>query len=458
MTLEFNVTTGPQHPTPGTLDTLRFMLRDAVISWSDEQFNFCIPAHLRAECREEYVVKYLQSPVAHADVSLLHIYHAVHPNAPRIYVISVHKGFTVAGEGADNGAEDEDCMMMFSSASPPHHLCSLHVVGDEAPTAKTRCIVLYHNLAMSVRHFEAVGWKKGSRGPSPLKTIFTFDDPIICSLERWQQKRPVSRSQGMRPNAGSLPQVLDDSILMPSSTVWAGEGTAPVHCPQTEDILDTGAGALRRDSNRTSDFISDGSIRLSPIRFSSTDKIVEYPANGRGGDARGMLGQPSSSIPTISEQSGSQTHLDESVHERLDRVHQLRASGRNVSQLFNLLGRMQEPSESGQDSGPSGATRIQQAMEGSRPRTLSRATLPTLLSLPSREQLRGPGPLFANESPPQRGARPQAARCGMEKSLSLDLSASPPRASISVKHRPGNRVYVGPSKLLHDNLITRLMI
>ena len=294
--MKFSVDRGDEHPSTDVLDTLRSELREAVLSWSDQQFDLCVPVQLRTESREEYVEKYLRSPVAEVNISLLHICRAVHPDAPRIYVISVHKA------DADDTEDDEDCTL--STASPPH-LCSLHVVGDESPTAKTRCVILYHNVALSVRHFEAVAWKKGSRGPSPLKTILQFDDAIICALERWQRRFPELGSQSRMRGARAT--------------------------ETTGRVLD-----LSRDA------------------------------------------------------SGGPDSLDQSVQERAKRVRQMRETKKDITHLFHLFGTSFKASLDAAPvdlgSAPVPGSRLQEGDDRHHP--MSRALFSSLLSLPTRQELR----------------------------------------------------------------------
>ena len=169
--LEFQVDTHYEPPSPSRVDELRDSMLKAVSTWSDEELSACVPEYdSQKKSRGQYFMS------AEGDAALLYIHHALHPaTAPRMYVI--------IGNGN------------------PSQLSLWIVGGKEAPKLNTKCIVLFQDVSNeSMPHVEVLGWKRGSRGPSPLKTVLDFSETIIQSLESWSLRHDTtSRSTRKRP-------------------------------------------------------------------------------------------------------------------------------------------------------------------------------------------------------------------------------------------------------------------
>jgi hypothetical protein len=163
---EFQVDSRYEPPSFARVEELRESMQKAASVWSDEELSACVPGYDAKETtKEQFMEKMFKSAQGQADTTLLHIYQAVHPTTPRIYVIVGNR----AGE--------------LASGQPQ---LSLVIVGRDPPQPTTRCIVLFQNVSHEpVPHVEVLGWKRGARGPSPLKTVFDFSENIIRSLEAW---------------------------------------------------------------------------------------------------------------------------------------------------------------------------------------------------------------------------------------------------------------------------------
>jgi hypothetical protein len=161
---EFQVDSRYEPPPSARVEALRESMQQTASALSDEELAACVPGYDPKETsKEQLLEKLLVSAQGQVDTALLRIYHMLHPTAPRIYVI------------------------VGSRAAQPQ--LSLVVVGSERPQPSTQCIVLFLNVSTeSAPHVEVIGWKRGSRGPSPLKTVFDFSENIIRSLETWRQQ------------------------------------------------------------------------------------------------------------------------------------------------------------------------------------------------------------------------------------------------------------------------------
>ena len=172
--LEFNVDSHIEPPSRNRVNELRDSMLKTAAAWSEEELSACVPEYdAKAMSKEQFV----QSADRQGDSTLLHLYQALHPTAPRAYII-------VGNPSA-------------------HPQCSLVIEGGKSsPTPDTRCVVLFRNMSTEpLPHVEVVGWKRGSRGPSPLRTVMEFSDGIIQSLEAWSQQHQASLSTKTRKRA-----------------------------------------------------------------------------------------------------------------------------------------------------------------------------------------------------------------------------------------------------------------
>ena len=191
-----------EHPTLAAVEDLRRDLRRTVEQWSDAQFAAALPRHLQGCSRIDYLHTHLSPHADPIDPSLLWLWRAATAKAPRVYLISValpvKAAAAVPGQVKDEGEPAGQPALgkgASSSASlvPALHSLRLQVLGDASPTSSTPCIILYQNLCGPVAHHEALAWKKGTRGPSRLKTLLTYQEPIIAALEMWQRQRQQQR-------------------------------------------------------------------------------------------------------------------------------------------------------------------------------------------------------------------------------------------------------------------------
>ena len=162
--LEFQVDTNIEPPSRSRVDELRDSMLKTASLWSAEELSTRVPGY---ESKEMSTEQFLKSPDGEA--ALLYLYRALHPSAPRIYVIVGNRA--------------------------THPQLSLLIVDDkkDSPKLNTRCIVLFQNMsAEPLPHVEVIGWKRGSRGPSPLKTVLDFSETIIQSLEAWYLQQDTS--------------------------------------------------------------------------------------------------------------------------------------------------------------------------------------------------------------------------------------------------------------------------
>jgi hypothetical protein len=180
--LEFQVDTHYEPPSPSRVDELRDSMLKTVATWSDEELSACVPGYDAKKMSQE---QFFMS--GEGQVSWLYLYAALHPGtAPRIYVIVGNR-----------------------TAQSPLSLLIVDLGKQDPPKAKlnTKCIVLFQNASNEpLPHVEVIGWKRGSRGPSPLKTVFDFSETIIQSLESWHlQHDTTSRSSRKRPREETKP-------------------------------------------------------------------------------------------------------------------------------------------------------------------------------------------------------------------------------------------------------------
>ena len=124
-------------------------------TWSDDQLSRCLP-HGPAQSVADFIAAHLAHK-ADVDVSALYVFAAALTPSPRVYLISV---------------------------GPPPQQPSLEVIKGSSDS-KSPCVVLYHLQAGEEPHVEAVGWKRGTRGPSPVKTLHQPSDAIIRALDAW---------------------------------------------------------------------------------------------------------------------------------------------------------------------------------------------------------------------------------------------------------------------------------
>ena len=176
--VEFQVDTNIEPPSHARVDELRDSMLKTASLWSAEELAARVPGY---ESKEMSTEQFLKS--ADGDTALLYLYRALHRTAPRIYVIVGNR-----------------------ATHPP--LSLLIVDGKDSPKLNTRCIVLFRNMSTEpLPHVEVIGWKRGSRGPSPLKTVLDFSETIIQSLEAWyvQHQTPPSATTRKRARVERTP-------------------------------------------------------------------------------------------------------------------------------------------------------------------------------------------------------------------------------------------------------------
>ena len=191
--LHFDVERNFDHPPPSLVDQLRRELRRAVEAWSDQRFAAALPRHLRGLSRADFLAKQLSPSAASLDPALLWVWKAATHKAPRIYLITValpvkakvkeEQGVAEAGDATATPTPTQ------SNPTPPLHSLRLQILGEADPLPSTPCILLYQNLCGPLPHHEALAWKKGTRGPSRLKTVHAYHEPIIGALEAWYRAR-----------------------------------------------------------------------------------------------------------------------------------------------------------------------------------------------------------------------------------------------------------------------------
>ena len=159
----FHVELSPQPPSDAEVDGLARELRQSISGWSEEELSEYIPDwDPDTMASSDYVA------VHATDVELLWLWRAVNPSAPLVYVILVQR--------------------------KPEKL-SFAIVGEEPPQhPDARCIVLYCHQLTDGSHVEVLGRKRSARGPSALKTVFLYSDPIVQSLEAWYSAHVDTKS------------------------------------------------------------------------------------------------------------------------------------------------------------------------------------------------------------------------------------------------------------------------
>ena len=190
---EFDVKSHFHSVTDEDVDRYSHSLNETISGWTDEQLSNCIP---NWDSTTMQASTYLEEHST--DIDVLYLWRAVTPTtspegrrapssaAPRVYVVRVQ--------------HDPETL-------------SLAIFGDQAAGhPDTPCIVLYEHLSATGSHFETIGWKRAARGPSQLKTLFTYSDPIIQALQTWfvandttlPDKRPTPRKKrGRAPSPGA---------------------------------------------------------------------------------------------------------------------------------------------------------------------------------------------------------------------------------------------------------------
>ena len=212
--LHFDVERNHEHPTPALVDQLRRELRRAVEGWSDARFAAALPRHLRGVVgRAELVAKQLSGSgggAAALDPALLWVWRAATHKAPRIYLITVAPP-TVKTKVKEEGGRMTDATSRgtttatrsappLPSPSPPGHSLRLQILGEPEPLPSTPCLLIYQNLCtpLLLPHHEALAWKKGTRGPSRLKTVHAYHEPIVGALEAWYRARQHMKALGRK--------------------------------------------------------------------------------------------------------------------------------------------------------------------------------------------------------------------------------------------------------------------
>jgi hypothetical protein len=176
--LEFQVDTAYEPPSPTRVDELRDSILKTVSTWNDEELSACVPGYDAKKMSQE---QFFMS--AEGQVTWLYLYTALHPGtAPRIYVV-------------------------VGNRTAQSQLSLLIVDSGKQAKLNTKCVVLFQNASNEpLPHVEVIGWKRGSRGPSPLKTVFDFSETIIQSLESWYlQHDTTPRSSRKRPREETKP-------------------------------------------------------------------------------------------------------------------------------------------------------------------------------------------------------------------------------------------------------------
>ena len=210
--VQFDVERNYEHPTPAAVDQLREHLRLTVEGWTDAEFSAALPRHLRTWSRAEYLAKQL-SPhgglSCDIDPAVLWLWRAATPKAPRIYLIQLAPPLTVGtsqGRMTDSG-------LALEAAEPSQgglHTLRLHIIGEVggsascSPHPSTPCVLIYANHCSSVPHYEAMAWKKGTRGPSRLKTVISYQETIVSTMEAWQRQRQQQRVVARKRRRGEM--------------------------------------------------------------------------------------------------------------------------------------------------------------------------------------------------------------------------------------------------------------
>ena len=182
------------HPlTDEEVDRYSHLLNQTISGWTDEQLSNCIP---NWDSTIMQASTYLEEHLT--DIDVLYLWRAVTSTtspagrrapssaAPRVYVVRVQR---------DPGT------------------LSVAIFGDQAPgQPDTPCIILYEHLSATGSHFENISWKRAARGPSRLRTLFVYSDPIIQALQTWfvandttlPDKRTTPRKKrGRAPSPGA---------------------------------------------------------------------------------------------------------------------------------------------------------------------------------------------------------------------------------------------------------------
>ena len=149
--VEFHVDMHFQHPSTCRLDEARQRLVQQVSAWSEDRFKSVVPSAVgMTMTKSEYIEKVLSSPEAHSDVSVLYIYRATIPGAPRIYVITVHKRKGVVEEArtVEGAVSEKPDVNEVPSEDKQERGISLEIIGDDDPEDAMRCIILYQNLTV----------------------------------------------------------------------------------------------------------------------------------------------------------------------------------------------------------------------------------------------------------------------------------------------------------------------
>ena len=214
-----------EHPSAQRVEAMRRDMADKVGAWTDERFRSILPRGLRAISRANFLAHQL-SPTAMdvVDPALVHVWRAVTPKAPRVYVITLAPLAQSASRPAHSAAADEQQTGSSSLAPPslPHSL-RLQVFGDAEPSSESPCVLLYQNLLVSPPHHEALAWKKGTRGPSRLKSLLAFHEPIVAALEDWQRQKQTQRAltRKRKRDSANSPAEADGSGLPPPLSATA---------------------------------------------------------------------------------------------------------------------------------------------------------------------------------------------------------------------------------------------
>ena len=236
--IQFDVERNYDHPTPTAVEHLRDHLRLTVEGWTDGEFTAALPRQLRHWTRAEYLAKQLSPHADPIDPAVLWVWRAATPKAPRIYFIQLSP--PLKGGTAGQGRTDSGTGVQVQGLSQGGlHTLRLQVIGEvgggpsSSPHPNTPCVLIYANHCTNLPHYEAMAWKKGTRGPSRLKTVISYQEPIISAMEVWQRQRQQQRVVARKRRRGEMTGEVGRGMMT------AMQAT-PAHLPSVSMSFDGG--------------------------------------------------------------------------------------------------------------------------------------------------------------------------------------------------------------------------
>jgi hypothetical protein len=164
---EFDVETGYEPPPLARVAELRESIQGSAAALSDEELSASVSEY---DCKVTTKEQFLESSQTWSDMTFIGLYQALHPTAPQIYII----------------IED-----LSGDAS-----LTLDVI--RSSDTNRPCVVLFQQKSCELPFVEVIGWKRGARGTSPIKTVFDSSESIIQSLEAWLQQHTSSKQSRKR--------------------------------------------------------------------------------------------------------------------------------------------------------------------------------------------------------------------------------------------------------------------